>query len=380
MPVPLSGQGNIVYTCMSILRGMQAAEFDVELIAPRANRSHRAPFVRTRLPPALNRLPWRLLRRSVTPAVERMFERRLRPGDIAYLWSETSLDLAERLRSRGAVLLREKTNAHKATAKARLDVAYAAAGMAPAHGITEQRIAKERAELALADFVFSASPCVTESLVDNGVRRAAILESSYGWEAGRIHGTGRRLLPTAEGMTICFVGDVSVGKGVPTLLEAWRRAGVRGRLLLAGRPEEGLRAAKADLFRQPGVSLLGFVNDIGALYRSADIFAFPSHTEGGPLVTYEAMSCGLPVITSPMGAGAIGRDGVNSLVRDPLRADEWAEAFVRLSEDADLRRRLADRGREDAERFTWTRVGAERRALILEGKSRVLGGPDRRST
>ena len=48
-----------------------------------------------------------------------------------------------------------------------------------------------------------------------------------------------------------------------------------------------------------------YTSDIALAYREADFFAFPSLEEGGPLVTYEAMANGLPVLTSPMRAGGV---------------------------------------------------------------------------
>ena len=76
--------------------------------------------------------------------------------------------------------------------------------------------------------------------------------------------------------------------------------------------------------------VIDFVADVRALYRTADVFVFPSLEEGGPQVTYEACGCGLPVITTPMGAAESARqnqegfDSTRTISKDGLpRSEPW---------------------------------------------------------
>jgi len=69
-------------------------------------------------------------------------------------------------------------------------------------------------------------------------------------------------------------------------------------------------------------------------------------------VTYEAMACGLPVVTTP-NAGSVVRDGVEGFIvsiRDP---DALAERIDQLRSDADLRREMGYAARTRATQFTW---------------------------
>jgi glycosyltransferase involved in cell wall biosynthesis len=224
-------------------------------------------------------------------------------------------------------------------------------------------------ELGLCDYVFSASPEVRRTLVAGGVDPGKIISSSYGWDPKRLAGTHRHL-PPVDGPTFLFVGRGSVLKGLPWLLDAWENAGIRGRLLLAGKLAPDVERHCQEQLRREDVICLGHVSDIGSVYRSADVFVFPSLVEGGPQVTYEAMGCGLPVVVSPMGAGAVARHGVDGFVCDPMNRDAWSDALSRLASDPRLREEMGREARTRAAEFTWDKVGQRRRHQLME---RYLG-------
>ena len=75
---------------------------------------------------------------------------------------------------------------------------------------------------------------------------------------------------------------------------------------------------------------MDYTRDIAFAYREADFFAFPSLEEGSPLVTYEAMANGLPVLTSPMGAGGIVRDGKDGIIVSPYDEEALVTGLQQL--------------------------------------------------
>jgi glycosyltransferase involved in cell wall biosynthesis len=113
------------------------------------------------------------------------------------------------------------------------------------------------------------------------------------------------------------------------------------------------------------VKLVPFTSNLGDLYRSCDVFVFPTLEEGGPQVTLEAGGCGLPVITTPMGASRLVENGRNGLVVQPGNVDELAAALVTLATDADLRRRFAKQIAIDAQAFAYDRVSASRARILV---------------
>jgi glycosyltransferase involved in cell wall biosynthesis len=254
-------------------------------------------------------------------------------------------------------------NCCMATAKPILDRAYLKAGLPPGHSISDAAADAERVELALYDYVFASNPCAEDSHIEAGVNRERILQSSFGWEPARFVGKAAPERDTA--FRALFVGTACVRKGIPELIEAWAKSGVQGELLIVGGVEPCL-SKRLDDAAIHSVRLVPFTANLGDLYGSCDAFVFPTLEEGGPQVTLEAGGCGLPVITTPMGASRLVANGRNGLVVRPGNVDELAAALVTLATDTDLRRRFAKQIAIDAEAFAYDRVSASR-ARILAG-------------
>jgi glycosyltransferase involved in cell wall biosynthesis len=148
---------------------------------------------------------------------------------------------------------------------------------------------------------------------------------------------------------LLFLGLVSERKGAFELLKALRRAldapaAPDLKLVLAGNGElEKARALVRELDLAGHVEIPGWIGPEEKLRRlaEADVFVLPTRHEGLPMAMLEAMSTGLPVITTPVGGiPEVVRDGETGLLVDPGNAAALAEAMARLSADPDLRHRL----------------------------------------
>jgi glycosyltransferase involved in cell wall biosynthesis len=106
---------------------------------------------------------------------------------------------------------------------------------------------------------------------------------------------------------------------------------------------------------------------LNGFYNQAAIFISPSWTEGWGLPPAEALMCGGAIAVTRGGADeafAIHNEtALVSPIKDPLAL---AENIVRLVRDRDLRLRLAKRGHELIQQFTWERSGAALEALMLD--------------
>ena len=58
-------------------------------------------------------------------------------------------------------------------------------------------------------------------------------------------------------------------------------------------------------------------------------------------------------------------DGIEGLVQDPYDRDAWIANLRRLASERALREALGVAARARAREFTWSKVGARRRALLL---------------
>lgn len=105
-----------------------------------------------------------------------------------------------------------------------------------------------------------------------------------------------------EDKLVLWVGRLDPVKGLELLLPAFAAldADLNAHLLLVGegplRPR--LEQQLSELHLQARVRLLGTRNDVPALLKTADVFVFPSRTEGLPNALLEAMAAGCPIVAT----------------------------------------------------------------------------------
>lgn len=162
---------------------------------------------------------------------------------------------------------------------------------------------------------------------------------------------------------LLFAGRLVRDKGIYELLEAF--ATVRSRrvchLTVVGEgPEaEQLRTRALQLGVAGDVELTGHVpqDELFRAYGRADVFVLPTYREGLPTVLLEAMSFGLPIVTTRLrGAADYLIEGENVLFVPPQVPDALAEALCRLLDDDGLRSVLGENNLRRVEDFAPARV------------------------
>lgn len=120
-----------------------------------------------------------------------------------------------------------------------------------------------------------------------------------------------------------------------------------------GAPDEGNASSISEEFMrmQTSIHYLGHQDNIRHILSQSDIFVLPSYREGLPRTTMEAMSMGLPIITTDViGCRETVENGVNGFIIPPKDSFALAEAIEHLLKDENLRKKMGKESRLKAVR------------------------------
>jgi starch synthase len=227
-----------------------------------------------------------------------------------------------------------------------------------------------RKEDLAADVLLVPSDYVRDTLISIGVAAERIVLVPYAVDLARF--APRTTSPEADQpFRLLFVGQIGLRKGIPYLLEAFRRLRLPdAELVLLGKfAGRGKGFARYEgTFRH--VDYVPYT-DVPAFMRDADLFVYPSLHEGSALAIYEAMASGLPVITTP-NSGSVVRDGIDGYIVPIRDVDALAERIETLYRDRERCRQMGQSARERSEQFSWA---AYRSRLVSAIKSRISDTP-----
>ncbi len=142
------------------------------------------------------------------------------------------------------------------------------------------------------------------------------------------------------------------------------------RLVLTGKQTPYIDDIMGEIDRlslQDHVRYLGLIprEDLLAVLAGATALLYPSLFEGFGLPVLEAMQCGVPVAASDVSSlPEVAGDA--ALLLPATALGEWVDAMLRLSMDYELRGRLAQRGKENALRFSWDRCASQWVSVLMD--------------
>ena len=176
----------------------------------------------------------------------------------------------------------------------------------------------------------------------------------------------RRKYRLGDEKILLYVGHLdreSRHKGVQYLIRAMRivRESLDAKLVVAGRGNyiDRYRRLAADEGVPEDIIFAGFIpeDEMPLYFNSADLLVLPScdRAEGFGMVLIEAQACGTPVIATDVGGIPFAvDDGVTGLIVPPGDVSGLAGAIVRVLDDPDLYRAMAENGpRRVRDLFTW---------------------------
>ena len=182
---------------------------------------------------------------------------------------------------------------------------------------------------------------------------------------------------------LLYVGTLEARKNIPKLVVAFAQLAKEKRfskytLVLAGH-----RGWKSDeVFNAINKLKLGnraaYLNyvpheDKIGLIRNASVFVFPTLYEGFGLPVLEALSLGVPVISSNV-ASIPEVTGDAALLINPNSETALAEAMRKMLNSTQLRQRYSQAGVEQAKKFSWRKCAEETLKVYREEYSQIQMG------
>jgi D-inositol-3-phosphate glycosyltransferase len=281
--------------------------------------------------------------------------------DVVHAWPRAALRTLTVARRAGIPALRESPNPHTASVIRQSELASADAGVplppSHSHASSAAVLAKERAEYAAASAVLVPSDYARNEFLAEGFPAGALLQHRYGCDLTALPRRDQHATVAERPFRAVFLGRGDPTKGLHVALEAWRLADLpNAELFIAGTLQPDYARTVAELLALPSVTVLGFVHDVGALLRSADVLLLPTWTEGSALVVFEAAASGcVPLVSAA--AGALGTSGTDYLEHPVGDRAALAAHLVRLAEDPVLLAQLSARSTARRHFLSWDRAG-----------------------
>lgn len=294
------------------------------LLPELGNRLIRADSIQTAFIASLKaRLPWRVsaeLSYCSKLNIDRICGKRHNGAELFLHYSGCGMTTASRVRHQGGRSVVEAVNSHVQTQSEILGEEHRRLGL-PQPRQHHRELQRRVEEYEKADGILLPSEFVRRSFLQRGFPEEKLIKLPY---RPRIFSPGSRIPSQPKRgapFRILYIGSVQPRKGVRYLIEAFSSLAIRNKELwivgAVSNPSglEGLRIPKGVFFQ--GV-LRG--DELAHAYASSDVFCLPSLEEGMALVIGEALSFGLPVVTTPnSGAEDLitpGREGMIVPIRD----------------------------------------------------------------
>jgi glycosyltransferase involved in cell wall biosynthesis len=190
-----------------------------------------------------------------------------------------------------------------------------------------------RNECALADQIVVNSEWSRDALLDEGLpaEKIHVIPLAYknSIDAGSLQRSYPRAFSAERPLRVLFLGQINLMKGVEQLLEAVE--------LLSGENVEFWFVGPTQIHIPQSLKLhpqarwFGVAPriEVASYYRDADVFIFPTLSDGFGLTQLEAQSWKLPVIASRY-CGEVVRDGFNGVILEEVSGRAIAETLLKL--------------------------------------------------
>ena len=201
-----------------------------------------------------------------------------------------------------------------------------------------------RNECTLADRIVVNSAWSRDALLGEGVPAEKIRILPLAYETASESKSFQRHYPNAftseRPLRVLFLGQITLRKGIGQLLEAVELLALEHvEFWFVGRTQINI---PSEMRKHPRIKWFGAVPRINVeqYYKDADVFIFPTLSDGFGLTQLEAQSWKLPVIASRR-CGEVVCDGVNGVILDEVSPVAIAEVLLQFVRSPELLRSMS---------------------------------------
>lgn len=215
----------------------------------------------------------------------------------------------------------------------------------------EQRIFDRQLDsLKKADFLISLSEFHKQTLVENGFPNEKIFFNSYGVDLE----TFKQTENLDNKLRFLFLSHISLTKGLQYLLKAWENLKIKNaELIICGRCfPEFQNILKYYVNRLDSIKYVGPTQNPNKFYENSSVFILPSLIEGMSRAVLEAMSSGIPPITTKIAAPYLKND-YDGIVIPPRDIKAIENAILFFYDNRKEITRMGNNARKTVEKLSW---------------------------
>jgi glycosyltransferase involved in cell wall biosynthesis len=230
-----------------------------------------------------------------------------------------------------------------------------------------EKLNKKDQELALADVIFVASSFTKKTLEEYSGNLPEIQVIPYGFPEVKQKKEYQSL--ANRKLKVLFIGGLSQRKGLSYLFDAVEGMQNEVELTIVGhKAVANCDVLNLALEKHKWIPSLSH-DQVLACMREHDVFVFPSLFEGFGLVITEAMSQGVPVITTDRTAGPdLIKDGENGWIVSASSSNAIKEVFIKIFEKPEILEQFGLAAQQKAQTRPWSVYGQEMADALSSSK------------
>lgn len=242
-------------------------------------------------------------------------------------WSSVSLKTLKKIKNKNKLTFIEKGSIHIKDQNEIMQKEYKKHGIIYPK-ILSSSIKREEEEYKLVDKITITSNFVKKTFNKHNIKNKFFL-NPVGVNTKKFDFNKKKI--KLNNFNILYVGGITIGKGLPYLINAFNTLNIKNsKLHLVGKSEKYIKNL-INRINNPNIILHGHKNtkELKKFYQFSNIFCHPSPQDGGPLTLIQSMLNETPaIITSNTMSKDVIKNGVDGFIIKPFSANEIKKKLI----------------------------------------------------